>query len=127
MPEPRGPEEYQEQIKRIVDSVPGAIAASIVGADGISLAGFSHVANFDFTLVDAELSTVQRAARNAMRGMTAGEVDEVVVVATKATFLIRPAGRDFYISITLRGDQNLGIARLVAKKMAQDLGRMLSP
>lgn len=124
MPELRGPEDYQRYIKQVVDKVPGALAASIVGVDGISLAGFSPIANFDFGLVDAELASVQRAAQNASRGMSAGNVEEIVVVSAKATFLLRPVGEEFYITITLRGDQSLGVARLVAKKMAQDIARV---
>lgn len=126
MPELGGPEDYQRYIRQVVEKVPGALAASIVGADGISLAGFSPIANFDFGLVDAELASVHRAAQNATRGMSAGGVQEIVVVSDRATFLMRPAGPDFYITITLRGEQSLGVARLVAKKLAADIARMLS-
>lgn len=126
MPELKGPEDYQRYMKQVVERVPGALAASIVGVDGISLAGFSPIANFDFGLVDAELASVQRAAENASKGMSAGDVDEIVVVCAKATFLMRPAGKEFYITITLKNDQSLGVARLVAKKMARDIGMMFA-
>jgi predicted regulator of Ras-like GTPase activity (Roadblock/LC7/MglB family) len=56
--------------------------------------------------------------------MSAGNVEEIVVVSSKATFLLRPVGQEFYITITLRGDQSLGVARMVAKKMAQDIARV---
>jgi predicted regulator of Ras-like GTPase activity (Roadblock/LC7/MglB family) len=121
----RESEEYQEYVKEVVRKVPGAIAASVAGIDGISLAGYSHVPNFDFGLVDAELASIQRTARSSSHGMTAGEAQEVVVISDKATFIIRPIGEEFYISITLRGEENLGIARLVAKKMAEMLSRTL--
>jgi predicted regulator of Ras-like GTPase activity (Roadblock/LC7/MglB family) len=127
MSELKGPEDYQRYIQQVVEKVPGALAASIVGVDGISLAGFSPIANFDFGLVDAELASVQRAAYNATRGMSAGDVEEIVVVSAKATFLMRPAGKDFYITITLRSDQSLGVARLVAKKLASDVAAAFTP
>ncbi|MFQ5907145.1 MAG: roadblock/LC7 domain-containing protein [bacterium] len=125
MAELKGSDDYQEYVKQVVRKVPGAIAASIVGVDGISLAGYSEVANFDFGLVDAELASMHRTAQHASRGMTAGDVDEVVVVSQKATFIMRPVGEEFYVSITLKGDENLGIARLVAKKIAGELKKIL--
>jgi predicted regulator of Ras-like GTPase activity (Roadblock/LC7/MglB family) len=121
VPELRGPEDYQRYIQEVVEKVPGALAASIVGVDGISLAGYSPIANFDFGLVDAELASVQRAAHSATGGMSAGSVEEIVVVSEKATFQMRPAGKEFYITISLRSDQTLGVARLVAKKLAADI------
>jgi len=118
-------DDYQEYMRQVVRKVPGAIAASIVGVDGISLAGYSEITDFDFGLVDAELASMHRTAQHASRGMTAGDVHEVVVVSEKATFIMRPIGEQYYVSITLRGDENLGIARLVAKKIAGELKKIL--
>lgn len=126
MSDPQATDEYHEYVKQVLLEVPGAIAASIAGADGISLAGYSQVPDFDFGLVDAELASMHRTAQKASRGMTAGEVGEVVVVCAKATFIVHPIGNEFYLSITLEGEKNLGMARVVARRMAGELKESLA-
>lgn len=125
MPDPKGTDEYHEYVKQVVLEVPGAIAASIAGVDGISLAGYSQVSDFDFGLVDAELASMHRTSQKASRGMTAGEVGEVVIVCAKATFIVHPIGNEFYLSITLKGEKSLGLARVVARRMADELKKSL--
>lgn len=125
MPGPEATDEYHEYVKQVVLEVPGAIAASIAGVDGISLAGYSQVPDFDFGLVDAELASMHRTSQKASRGMTAGEVGEVVVVCANATFIVHPIGDEFYLSITLKSEKGLGMARVVARRMAGELKQAL--
>lgn len=118
-------DEYHEYVKQVVQEVPGALAASIAGADGISLAGYSQVPDFDFGLVDAELASMHRTSQKASSGMSAGEVGEVVIVCANATFIVHPIGSEFYLSITLKGEKSLGMARVVARRMADELKKSL--
>ncbi len=121
---------YERGLKELVESIPGALAASLTGLDGIGIASYqpkdlgSNQA--DPSLADAEFATMLTSVSRAAKNLEAGEVDELILATDRATYLLKLVGPDFFLALALApGRSNLGLARLKLRWAAKAFGRML--
>ncbi|RKZ00680.1 MAG: hypothetical protein DRQ10_03695 [Candidatus Hydrothermota bacterium] len=118
----------KELLRTIVENVDGAVAAGIIGMDGISLGDYNTIENFDTTAADAEFAHMIRHARKALKFMSSvpDDVEEIILSTDQAVIITRVINKDFYTSIALRADGNIGMARLLQKKLAEIVNKKLS-
>jgi len=118
--------DFALQLRNIVERVSGAVSASLVGMDGIALAGFSEDNTYDVALADAEFAELLAGMRKASHGMGVGNLAEMVITAEGSTLVARMIGTEFYIFITLKGEEkNLGLARIELRRLANEFAEFL--
>ncbi|MBA7596336.1 roadblock/LC7 domain-containing protein [candidate division WOR-3 bacterium] len=118
--------DYKGILEKTVGSILGAFAASIVGMDGIPLADFSKEETFDQNVFDAEIATILSTGEKAIKDTQAGELKEIILTTDNTTIIAHTIGRNYFVMIVLSGEsQNIGIARLSARKLAQEFEKTL--
>ena len=103
--------DFNERLRKSVEKVPGAVSGSVAGLDGLEIASYD-VDEMDTATIDAELATVIGAALRSSAGMGVGTVQELVLTADNMTAVARTIGSEFFVSILLKGDYSLALARI---------------
>lgn len=111
--------DFSDRLRRGVEKVPGAVAGSLVGLDGLEIATYA-LREIDSAVMDAELATTMSAALRSSNGMGAGKVRELVLTTDGMTAVARTIGSDFFVSFLLKGDYSLSLARIEAMRMAKE-------
>jgi predicted regulator of Ras-like GTPase activity (Roadblock/LC7/MglB family) len=114
-----GPIDFEGRLRDAVERVPGAIAASLVGLDGIPLAGHNIEASYEPPIADAEFATILSWAARTATSLDVGGLREFMFVTDGVTLVARMIGQEFFVSITLKSPAlNLGIARVETQRIA---------
>ena len=118
--------DFMSSLRIMVERVSGAVAASLVGMDGIALAGYSEDNSYDNAVADAEFAGLLSGMRKASHGMGVGNLAEMVITAEGSTLVARMIGTEFYIFITLKGEEkNLGLARIELRRLSEQFSEIL--
>ncbi|MEO0255056.1 MAG: hypothetical protein ABIN20_06515 [candidate division WOR-3 bacterium] len=113
-------------LEEIVLRVEGAIYASCVGSDGIALSQHIKEAQFDPAVADAEIANIIGVVSRAVDSIEGGELNEILFTTKKYTVLVRPVNNEVYFLLVLSGTiQNLGLARIEAKKTLSKIKEIL--
>ena len=113
---------FREHLQEVCQKVEGAIACSLMGADGIEVD--THVnegAEVDFRTLLVEYSGLLRSAREAAENNQAGGVDEVSVSTEKLVAVARVVSPEYFMVVALRPDGNIGKARFYLRVTAPKL------
>lgn len=122
----RGPVDYEGRLRDAVERVPGAIAASLVGLDGIPLAAHNIEASYDPAVADAEFATILSWVARTATSLNVGGLREFMFVTDGITVVARMVGREFFVSIALKSATlNLGIARIETKRILRQFEQSL--
>ncbi|MEN3046998.1 MAG: roadblock/LC7 domain-containing protein [Candidatus Hydrothermales bacterium] len=114
-------------LEEIVLRVEGAVYASCVGNDGIALSQHIKEVQFDPAVIDAEIANIIGVTLRASESIDGGKLNEILFMTQKYTVLVRPVNSDVYFVLVLSGTiQNLGLARIEAKKIIPKIKEILS-
>ncbi len=117
---------YASRLEETVRAVLGGFAASLVGVDGITLAGFSIEEGYDSSLADAHVASIVGIGDAISGDIELGDVQEMILTASKATIVVRTIGEGFYVCLVLKGPhQNLGLARVELRRLCQEFAKTL--
>ena len=109
---------FKETLAAIVNHTDGGLGALIMGADGLSVEKFftdeGHAANLD--VAAAEFTSLVRSAMKSGKDLGLGELNEMVVMLGKVTFLMRLFNRDYFVCLAMNPEGNLGRARYELRK-----------
>ena len=109
---------FKEALQTIVEKTDGSLGALIMGADGLSVEKFfteeGVAANLD--VAAAEFTSLVRAAMRSGKDLDLGDLNEIVVVLGKVTFLMRLLNRDYFVCLALSPEGNLGRGRYELRK-----------
>nr|KXH69862.1 MAG: hypothetical protein AM324_01940 [Candidatus Thorarchaeota archaeon SMTZ1-83] len=111
--------DFSQRLRTGVEKVPGAVAGSLVGLDGLEIASYA-LREIDTAVIDAELATTISAALRSSNGMGMGKVRELILTTDGVTAVARTVGSDFFVSFLLKGDYSLGLARIEVMRMAKE-------
>jgi len=117
--------DFKSVLQKIVTSVDGAIGAGVIGEDGIAIDQFSSKSDFDITAAGAEYSTIISSAKKASTSFVLGKTNDVLISTEKATMIMMMVGDNYFVTLALNIDGNLGRGRLELKKSIPDLEKML--
>ncbi len=117
--------DFKSVLQKIVTSVDGAIGAGVIGEDGIAIDQFSSKSDFDITAAGAEYSTIISSAKKASTSFGLGKTNEVLISTEKATMIMMMVGDNYFVTLALNIDGNLGRGRLELKKSIPDLEKLL--
>ena len=118
--------DYEQRLRELVDSIPGAVSANLTGIDGIGIATYNADPALDTTLADAEFATMLAAANRAAGNLQVGDITELIVATGRIMIILKMVGTDFYLGVGLpAGAGNLGMARLQMRWATDDFAKFL--
>lgn len=118
--------DFKTVLNEIVSNVDGAIGAGLVGTDGIVIDQVSTKGVFDMSAVGAEYATIIKNAKKASENFGLGKTNEIMISTEKAMMIMMMVSQNYFITIALELDGNLGRGRLEIKKAIPKLERELA-
>ena len=116
---------FKDALQQIVEKTDGSLGALIMGTDGLSVEKFfteeGNAANLD--VAAAEFTSLVRNGMKSGNDLDLGELHEMVVALGKVTFLMRLFNQDYFVSLALKPDGNLGRARYELRKAELQLAK----
>ncbi|MCE5299900.1 MAG: roadblock/LC7 domain-containing protein [Spirochaetia bacterium] len=117
--------DFKTVLQKIVENVDGAMGAAVIGEDGIAIDQFSTGTGFDVTAAGAEYSTIITSAKKASQSFGLGKTNEVLISTEKATMIMMITSTNYFVTLALSLDGNLGRGRLEMKKAIPELEKLL--
>jgi predicted regulator of Ras-like GTPase activity (Roadblock/LC7/MglB family) len=111
-----------DQLKRIVESTPGAAGAILMGFDGIAV--MQHVAptaDIDLESTAMEFSFRFLELRRAAASLDMGEVLDITVRGERQSFVCRALSDEYFVAVLLTDAAFLGKGRFLLRTAAADL------
>ena len=119
---------FEEKARDFVSKVPGAIACSVMGFDGIAVA--THTLGGLSIDVDALFTEVATAASSLMKlgqeHLGLGDMQEWTVSHDKLTTLLKAVDGDYFIAAIVQSDAIIGRARFELRILAPEIATALS-
>ena len=114
---------FREHIQRIVDEVPGALAGTIMGFDGIPIDTYERQpGEVDIATLLTEYSSATQQVRRAAEELPqAGAISELAIAAENLTALLRPLTAEYFLGVVLRQGGLTGKARFLMRVAAPRL------
>jgi predicted regulator of Ras-like GTPase activity (Roadblock/LC7/MglB family) len=103
---------FREHLEGVCQSVDGAVAASVMGVDGIEID--THIVgdgDVDIKALLIEYSTILKSIRDAAEVHQAGGVAEFCVSTEKILTVARQITPEYFMVVALKPDGNYGKAR----------------
>ena len=108
--------DFKAALQEMVSNVDGSIGAGLVGLDGLVIDQVSVKPDFDITVAGAEYATIIKNALKASQNFGLGKTSEIMISTEKATMIMMTVGQDYFATLALGLDGNLGRGRLELKK-----------
>lgn len=101
-------------LQEILQRVPGALGAAIVGLDGLAVEKVTSEASFNIELASAEGIHVVKRVAASLKGTPRERVEEVSVTAGGVLTVLRSLGSDYYLCVVARPESIPGRVRYEA-------------
>lgn len=101
---------FRDVLTGVRDRVEGAMAASLIGLDGIAVETIGD-RNIPLDVLGAEFGSFVKSIRHANTELNTGEVLQFSLVTEKYITFLSEVTPDYYILLVLRPDGNYGRAR----------------
>lgn len=108
--------DFKAALQEMVSNVDGSIGAGLVGLDGLVIDQVSVKPDFDITVAGAEYATIIKNALKASQNFGLGKTSEIMISTEKASMIMMTVGNDYFATLALGLDGNLGRGRLELKK-----------
>ncbi|MCA9555307.1 MAG: hypothetical protein KC933_35065 [Myxococcales bacterium] len=122
-------EEIQIPLQKICGSVDGALAATVMGFDGLPVDAYTHHepgGELDISSLIIEFSSLLGQVKASAQMFAAGGLEEFSVRSERLTTIIRPLGEEHFIALALLPAGNTGKGRYLLRIHAPELIRFLS-
>ncbi len=108
---------FREHLQEIVRGVEGAVACSLMGADGIEVDTYvaGGGSDVDVKSLLVEYSSVLRSARDAAELHQAGGISEFSVNTDKLITVARLVSPEYFMVVALKPEGNYGKARYLLR------------
>ena len=120
---------FREVLASIVDPTPGALAAAVMGSDGIPIDAYRKRDDpLDLDTVAIEFQRVLEQATKvatALYGPGGGELEELVLRTAAHQLLFRQIDDEYFVVIALAPDGMLGKARYLLRSTLHKLRQEL--
>ncbi len=109
---------FDEHLRALVMEIPGGIAGSIAGFDGIGITSFSTDPDFSLTLADAEVASIVGAVKKSSESLHAGDPQEVYFVTDRYGFLVKTIRGQYVVTLVIDANElNWGLMRVQINKI----------
>jgi predicted regulator of Ras-like GTPase activity (Roadblock/LC7/MglB family) len=107
---------FAETLRKVVDNVDGALAAVLMGLDGIPVDQYIRQANaVDVNTVAMEFSFILAQVRKAGDSPQVGGLDELSVKAQRLLLVCRMISPTYFVAIAMAPEGNFGKARYLVR------------
>ncbi len=118
--------ELDQILAQLVANTDGALGAALGGMDGLLIEQFSNDAKLNLGNVVAEHSNLLRSIKIAYAvSLAAGEVSEILITSDRLLGFTKRITDDFFVTLMLEPNGNIGKARLLLDQAAHQLKGML--
>lgn len=112
---------FRERLEEVC-AVEGAVAASVMGFDGIAVETVTAAASgVDLESLMVEYAGVLAQVRQAAELLQTGPVSEMSVGTERLTTILRLINRDYFLVLAMRPEGNFGKGRFVLRTAAPRL------
>ena len=118
--------DFKAALQEMTTNVDGSIGAGLVGLDGLVIDQVSVKEDFDIAVAGAEYATIIKNAIKASKDFGLGNTSEVLITTEKATMIMMVVGSQYFVTLALGIDGNLGRGRLELKKAIPKFEQALS-
>jgi uncharacterized protein len=119
--------ELDDILSNLVSNVDGALGAALGGMDGLLIEQFSNDNKLNLSNIVAEHSNLLRTTKVAYAvSLGAGEVSEIIVTSEKFLGFTKRITDDFFVTLVLEPNGNIGKARLFLEQAIRHLKGVLS-
>ena len=118
--------DFKQILQETLANVEGGIGAGLVGMDGIVIDQISKNSSFDINAVGAEYSSILKNAMRASSNFGLGHTTEILITTDKATMIMMMVGENYFVTLAINLDGNLGRGRLELKKAIPKFEKELS-
>ena len=99
-------------LQEVLDRIPEALGAAVVGLDGIAVEKLAARPSFNIDLASAEwVSLVRRAAASLRALALSGGPEEISVASGSGLAILRAIGGDYYLCVVVGPECMAGRAR----------------
>jgi predicted regulator of Ras-like GTPase activity (Roadblock/LC7/MglB family) len=107
---------FAETLRKVVDNVDGAIAAVIMGLDGIPVETYVRQSNHvDVNTVGMEFSFILTQIRKAGDSLQVGGLEELTVKAQRLMLVCRMLSGQYFVAVAMTPEANWGKARYLTR------------
>jgi len=118
--------DFKKILQESLANVEGSIGAGLVGMDGIVIDQISNNSSFDINVVGAEYSSIIKNAMRASSNFGLGNTTEILITTDRATMIMMMVGQNYFVTLAINLDGNLGRGRLELKKAIPKFEKELS-
>jgi predicted regulator of Ras-like GTPase activity (Roadblock/LC7/MglB family) len=113
---------FQDILREVVENTDGAVAAILMGFDGITVDSYvGSATGVDMETVGSEYSQVLTQIKQAAQMLEMGNAREVAVQAESMTTLMRLLNDEYFVALALQPTGNLGKARYLLRTQSSKL------
>ena len=117
---------FTETLKKVVDNVDGAMAAIVMGLDGIPVESYiKQTDRIDVNTVAMEFSFILGQIRKAADSLTVGSLEELSVKAQRLTLVCRMISPQYFVAIAMAPEGNFGKCRYLVRMASPALSAAL--
>lgn len=102
---------FSDRLQEICNRVEGALAATLVGQDGITVDSYMTNGNIDLEALAAELLAQTQTIARDHRELEMGELRQLSVTTDKYTVLVSSLVSDYSLLLVLSNEGSFGKAR----------------
>ena len=107
---------FADTLRKVVDNVDGAIAAVVMGLDGIPVESYVRQNDrVDVNTVAMEFSFIVGQVRKAGDSLQVGGLEELSVKAQRLMLVCRMISPQYFVAIAMTPEANFGKARYLAR------------
>lgn len=121
-------DEIRGPLEAILNRVPEAFAATVMGFDGLPVDSIEKEAGGpDVAALVVEYSALLKQAKGSAQMFAAGELEELTIRAEKLTVVMRAVNDEYFLAAAIPpGGRNQGITRYLLRLQAPALNKALS-
>ena len=121
---------FREQIRRLVERLPGGVAAVLMGFDGITVDAYVQPREAaqhgggplpDIQTMSMEFAHLFAQARRTLQSLEAGALEEFTLRTDLLTLAVRVLTPEYFLACVVRPTGNLGKARYLMRLTAPGL------
>ena len=106
---------FIEVLKDTVAKVDGAVAAMVIGTDGISVQEYTQEKLVDLTGLSAEASAMIKDVSLAADNLGLGEAREFSIISDRCGIIMRKINSDYYLALVIKPEGNYGKGRFILR------------
>lgn len=107
---------FNEAVQKAVENTPGALAALLMGLDGITLSNYVKPgADIEMEVVGVEYATLLTEVRKACDILEAGEARELTITSDKYVVIMRSVSKEYFMALALTPEGNVGKGRFILR------------